>query len=175
MTETVLFQTLYLAPDNLRFCWQLENGKIFCIWNSKKTSQLLIDSDQLEKTNSVTESIAAATGRSAGAASKVLPLLFNKPGGSTLINLLRNPEFVRREEQSAVECFVLRGRMFENDYSTIWISASDFLIRLVKTEIFSGGDKFFGNYEYNYAEFDVLGDSEFSEPAIASLPQTLAT
>jgi len=85
---------------------------------------------------SVGLAIAGATGLSCAAASKIVPLLLPELGMQckTLLDAT-TVEVIDEECIDGVLCFVLRCSIGEADRNVVWVSASDFAVRLLECEI----------------------------------------
>lgn len=157
-TERVVFETTFLRPNRLRFIWRRDVpnfDKIFGIWCDGSRVISVFNGEEPEAQIDLRSSVASATGTSAAACSKVLPLLMEelRPNCKSLLELQKT-EILDRVCIRDLACFVVKGTLLNSNECTLWVSSEDFSLRRLQCRITEGEENFVGEYDYLSAVFD---------------------
>jgi hypothetical protein len=177
--ERILFRTTFARPDGFQFEWQdhgpcrgkSENFSILCSMHGVTCT---LNRWGLEKKRNLAESISGAAGCSAGAAHYVPALLMHEILDESRHWLkLSGLRLIGSELINQTECYVVRGRWFNNDDCTLWVSMTDDTLRRVRREVYFSAEetilhperKMVMMYSFSDVYFDqVTGSEQFACP-----------
>ena len=139
--DEIVFQTLFLRPDQLRFDWvrhhphpPLRHIKTSSsIWPDGRGSHLLAVGAQKPKEASLRLAVAGATGVSHGSSHHIPRLLTSSIDGFALIDL-SDPKLLGEEIFEGVRCHRIQGTHPRGGTYQLFVGRDDFLIRRILRE-----------------------------------------
>ena len=139
--DEIIFQTLFLRPDQLRFDWirhhpypPLRHIKTSSsIWPDGRGSHLLANGSAKPREASLSLAVAGATGVSRGSAHHIPRLLTSAITGFALVDL-GDPKLLGEEVFEGVRCHRIQGTHPGGATYQLFIGKDDFLIRRILRE-----------------------------------------
>ena len=139
--DEIVFQTLFLRPDQLRFDWvrhhpypPLRHIKTSSsIWPDGRGSHLLANGTAKPREASLRLAVAGATGVSRGSSHHIPRLLSPNIGGFCLVDL-GDPKLLGEEVFEGVRCHHIQGKHPGGGTYRLFIGKDDFLIRRILRE-----------------------------------------